>query len=155
MSDAIRVDVIFEPTGTKKQFDKVSTQAKQAGKKASISFSEGFSKSIKSSMNNVRTQVVGTVGAFFAFNAVKDTLIGAANAAMELEQAITEVNTILPKNTKLTQDQTDALKDFGKQFGTSATAQVKSYYDIVSAGIQGAAAQTKALEAATNSQSVV
>ena len=145
MSDAIRVDVIFEPTGTKKNFDKVESQAKKAGQKASVSFSKGFSDSISKSMAGVRSQIVSTVGAFFAFNVAKDALVGAVNASLEFEQSIKEVNTILPKNTKLTEIQTRALRDYAKQFGTDASSQVKSYYQIISAGVTDTAKANKLL----------
>jgi TP901 family phage tail tape measure protein len=148
MSEQIRVDVVFEPKGTQQSFQKVEKQAKTAGQKASVSFSEGFSKSISKSMANVRSQIVGTVGAFFAFNAVKNTLVNATNAALDFEQAVKEVNTILPKNTKLTEQQTKALRGLATQFGTDASDQVKSYYQVISAGVTNATRATKLLTTA-------
>jgi len=153
MSDQVRIEMVFQPTDTKREFDKVEKQAEKAGTKASISFSKGFSKSIKTSMQSVRNDIIGTVGAFMAFNTVKNVLVDATKASMGFEQAIAEVNTIMPKNTKLTEQQIKVFKDFAKQFGTSSQAQVKSYYDIVSAGVTDTA-KAQSLLAAANKLSI-
>lgn len=145
MADQIKIDVIFEPTKIDRSMQPVEQGAKKAGQRASVQFSKGFSDSLKSSLSGVRNQIVDTVGAFFAFNTVKNVLVGSTRAAAEFEQAVREVNTILPQNTKLTEQQTKQLRELSKQFGTSATSQVKSFYQVVSAGIQNTTRQTKLL----------
>ena len=146
--DRIIVDVVFQPTDTKKNFQKVETQAKTAGAKASVSFSQGFASSISKSFANARSQVVGVVAGMFAFNAVKNTLASATRSALQFESAITEINTIMPKNTKLTEKQTKALREYSKEFGTNATGQAKAFYQIISAGITDVTKANLLLESA-------
>jgi TP901 family phage tail tape measure protein len=147
-SDAITIDLEFRPTGTQQQFAKVGEQAKSAGQKASIKFSEGFSNNIKKSFAGVRSTIVKTAGAFLAFNTVKGVFNDATRSAIEFEKSLIEINTILPKNTKLTEQQTKALREYSKQFGTTSTAQAKSYYQIISAGVTDTAKANQLLASA-------
>lgn len=146
--DAIIVDVEFKPTKTKQNFSGVENQAEKAGLRASAKFSEGFSDNIKKSFAGISKNIVGAAAGFFAFSRAADVLTDAAQSAVEFEKSIVEINTILPKNTKLTEQQTKALREYSKQFGSSATAQAKSFYSIISAGVTDTAKANKLLEAA-------
>lgn len=71
-----------------------------------------------------------------------------AAEAIGFETGITEINSILPETAQLTEETTQAIRDFSNQFGTSQTAQTKAFYQIVSAGVTDAAKATKLLEQA-------
>ena len=50
-------------------------------------------------------------------------------------RGIGEINTLLPKNAKLTSDAEDAILGFSSRFGQDVADQTKAFYQIVSAGI--------------------
>ena len=60
------------------------------------------------------------------------------DSAISFQKGLTEINTILPKNTKLTQIQIKQLEELGKSYGTDATQQAKAYYQVISAGVTDA-----------------
>lgn len=71
-----------------------------------------------------------------------------AAEAIGFETGITEINSILPETAQLTKETTEEIRAFSTQFGTSQTAQAKSFYQIVSAGVTDTAKATKLLEQA-------
>lgn len=79
------------------------------------------------------------------FDVLKNTISEAVNESVKFRRAQLEIETILPKNTKLTSQLVDQLDDLSKQYGTTATAQAKAYYEIISAGVNDAADGAKLL----------
>lgn len=79
---------------------------------------------------------------------IKDLLMQGAREALSFQQAIAEINSILPDNQQLTREASEALRDYSVQFGTGQTQQAKAYYEIISAGISDTTKATKLLEVA-------
>lgn len=126
-----------------KQFQKQATNSfaktENAAQKATTSLT-GFQKGI------------GAAGKALIGLAAGFASIAAAKAAVRLlddfETSLKEINSIIPLADRNNKDLRNSLIDVSKQFGTSAQSQAKAYYQIVSAGIQGAAEQNDALIAA-------
>ena len=79
------------------------------------------------------------------FTSIKNALTDAAKESIDFKRSLLEVETILPKNTKLTAEMVRELEDLSRQYGTSATTQAKAYYEVISAGVGDAADATKLL----------
>jgi len=86
--------------------------------------------------------------AFAALNGLKNAFVNAAKSALEFDSAISEVNSILPKNEKLTKAQELALINLSSQYGGTPQKQAKAYYQIVSAGVSDTAQAFGLLEQA-------
>jgi TP901 family phage tail tape measure protein len=69
----------------------------------------------------------------------------ATKEAVDFRRAQLEIETILPKNAKLTAGLVNELEELSKQYGTTATVQAKAYYEIISAGVNDAADGAKLL----------
>jgi TP901 family phage tail tape measure protein len=76
---------------------------------------------------------------------LKTQLGKAVDESISFRRAQLEIETILPKNTKLTADLVGELEALSSQYGTTATAQAKAYYEIISAGVSDATDGTKLL----------
>jgi len=148
MADNIIVEIQLEASKNRTAFNSIEKQAEVSGTKAAIKFSDNFSKSIKASMTRIKDSVGGVIAGFLAFNAVKNTLIESSRAAIDFEKSVREINTILPNNTKLTNEQVQALRGLARQYGTSATSQAKAFYQTISAGVTDTAKATKLLSTA-------
>lgn len=149
---AIRIEVYFDDKSIDKEIAKVkskatdglSTAGEEAGSRFSSSFSNTFGAGIKSSIKST----LATVGALFAAQRIGGFLSGAIQEARQFEIAITEVNTIVGKNSKITEDNIKTFRAFSRQYGTSAESQVKSFYQIISAGVTDTAQAFKLLNQA-------
>lgn len=138
MSDKLIVEVDLVKGDTSGALGKGITQdAKKGGKVAGTAFGRSFSGAASS-------QLKSTLG----LAALLGTLIKSTRAAVDFQIAFTEINTLLPKTAKLTKQNADALRGMADEFGTSATTQAKSFYQIVSAGITDTTKATKLLTAA-------
>lgn len=138
----VQIDVALEVKAARealdrlnKDFEDFANRAKKQSRKADVAFG-AFVANIAS---NVTLR---------AFDAIKEGFREAFKRSLEFNKALKEIETILPKNTKLTQDLVDELSDLGKQFGTGATTQAKAFYQIISAGVTDAVEAQKALNAA-------
>lgn len=83
-----------------------------------------------------------------AFDKIKETLKKAWNSTIDLTRAFNEINSILPKNQKLTEAVKDEMRELSKQYGTSSQNQAKAFYTIVSSGIEDTAIATDILKQA-------
>ena len=81
---------------------------------------------------------LGSVSAFAGGFAALSAVRGVTRNFLEFESALTEVKTILPDVAGGTDKLEKSLVNASSQFGTSAAAQAKSFYQIVSAGISDA-----------------
>lgn len=81
---------------------------------------------------------------------IKDAFFDSIKNAREFQKTIAEINSILPRNAKLTDDALESLRLLGKQYGSSATDQAKAYYQAVSAGAEDSAQATQILAAANS-----
>lgn len=91
---------------------------------------------------------MATAAASKALFAIKSGFTSSVKAAASFEKSIIEINTIIGENEKLTKEQILGLRDLAKQYGTSAQAQAKSFYQIISAGTTDAVEASKLLESA-------
>ena len=148
MSDQFTILVNLDVRAEKKAFSKAEKAAKDSGKRAGNSFAASFGK-------NMKSQIVGTLKSFAGIFAVVQsfrTLTRVAGEAVvsirSFERAMANVNSILPKNEKLTRASTDAFRDFAGSFATSSAKQADAFYTIVSAGVKETSKQLGVLEAA-------
>lgn len=115
-------------------------QAKKT-REAVISIEASF-KGITDELSRVKASFIGNLGADVvrgAFNALKGTLGDVVGNTREYSKAISEVNSALPQNVKLTKDQAEALKRLAVNYGSTATEQVRGYYEVVSGGVEDTA----------------
>lgn len=103
------------------------------GDRAGKSFADSFGNQVKNiAIGNIIADA--TRGAVRLFASEVRQGVGALRS---LSAATAEVNSILGQNEKLTKAVTNQFVEFSKQFGTPQQTQVKAFYNIVSAGIQG------------------
>jgi len=151
MAKKLIIQYDLKPVKIDKAFRPIETQSARIGKLSG----KKFKKEFKQETNGLGNKLLGglksqlkSFGALAAAAGGAFLLKESIRSAADFEKALIEINTILPKNTKLTDRQTSALKNLAKQYGTSATDQAKSYYQVISAGITDAALATDALDAA-------
>lgn len=126
-------------TRVTKKFDELENDATRAIKKTDKEF-DRFKTNVKAF---VSANVIGAIG-----SNIVNSFGDAFDAAVGFESALVEINTILPKNTKLTEDQVEQLKALSSQYGTSQADQAKSFYQVISAGITDTTKATQALDSA-------
>ncbi len=108
--------------------------AEQAGKKVKDIFSQ-----IGVEASRIKESFLGNLGATAvagAFNILRGSVSATLTQAREFSRAIAEVNSILPKNTRLTEDQTKALIDLSSLYGKSTQSEAKALYEILSGGVE-------------------
>ena len=106
-------------------------------------------KQVLSSAIGFSAANIVSAGAREIVGAVSD----AVDSAREFQKTIAEINSILPRSSKLTADVVSNLEDLAKQYGSNATAQARAYYQAVSAGAEDAS-QATAILAASNAASL-
>jgi len=106
-------------------------------------------KQVLSSAIGFSAANIVSAGAREIVGAVSD----AVDSAREFQKTIAEINSILPRSSKLTADVVSRLEDLAKQYGSNATAQARAYYQAVSAGAEDAS-QATAILAASNAASL-
>jgi TP901 family phage tail tape measure protein len=145
MSDKLLIEVVLTKADTKKAFDEVDKKAAVAGAKTGRSFGKSFSTSVKASAAGaVKSFAALTVAAVGLNKALQ--LIGASFDNLRgFSRGVAEVNSILPKNQKLTEASTKSLIKFSSAFGTNQQSQARGFYNIVSAGVKGTAKQLETL----------
>lgn len=102
-------------------------------------------------VSSIRASFLGNLGANVvtsAFNGLSTAIGFTLDQAREFSRAIAEVNSILPKNTKLTKDQTEAFIQLSSAYGKSAQSEAKAFYEIVSGGVEDTATAFKILRQA-------
>lgn len=122
-------------TSLTKKTKSFGDQAAKSSKKAADSFS-------------VFSGVLGSAVVIRAFDFIKTGLADAFRGVKEFDTAVREINTLLPKNAKLTANITDELVDLSSEFGTSKQKQAKAFYQIISSGAAEGAEATKLLASA-------
>ena len=102
-------------------------------------------------VSSIRASFLGNLGANVvtsAFNGLSASIGFTINQAREFSRSIAEVNSILPKNTKLTKDQTEAFIQLSSAYGKTAQSEAKAFYEIVSGGVEDTATAFKILRQA-------
>jgi TP901 family phage tail tape measure protein len=148
MAEKLIIEVVLEPQAEKRAFDKVGAKSAQAGAVSAKKFTNGFKASLTTNMSSIAGSFQKSIATLFAVKAGFDIFAGAIKDASAFEQALLEINTILPKTSKLTKVTSQQLKDLSKNFGTSASSQAKSFYQIISAGITDTSQALKLLTSA-------
>jgi TP901 family phage tail tape measure protein len=118
---------------TKEELNGVSKKVDDAGK--------SFDK-LGTNLSSIKNILIGNLGADLvtaAFGKLKGEFSEAIDEARKFSRAVAEINSTLPNNVKLTEAQTKALKALGVEYGSSATAQAKAFYEVVSGGIEDTA----------------
>lgn len=95
--------------------------------------SKGFSK-----LNIAVGSFVGSLGSRAVSAGLGQISRGFSQAttlARGFSRGIGEINTLLPKNAKLTAQAEDAILGFSSRFGQDITDQTRAFYQIISAGI--------------------
>lgn len=102
------------------------------------------SKNVTSSLDKIGAGLIKN----FAIGNIIGNLVGkgievltgalkdAIDESVKFNRALLEIETILPKNTKLTKQLVAQLNDLSVQYGTSASQQAKAFYEIISAGVE-------------------
>jgi TP901 family phage tail tape measure protein len=148
MADKLIVELVLEAGDTKTAFNKVEGNAKKAGVSAGNNFANAFGSRVKGQLTGVVKQFAAIAAASVGFRAVANNVTEAVSSIRNFERALANVNSILPKNEKLTKQSIATFQDFAGTFGTSASRQADAFYSIVSAGIKGTSKQLKTLEVA-------
>jgi len=88
-----------------------------------------------------------------AFDVLKSKVVDVHRQFKEFNTAIAEINTLLPKNKKLTAAVTNELVKMSAEFGTEPAEQAKAFYQVLSSGAaQGADAVELLAQANTLAQ---
>jgi len=115
----------------------------------SLEANEKRAKSLSESIAGVTT-TLRNVGSFVGFAGIAATLRSTVTEAAKFSRSISEINSVLPANTKLTKDQEKALAQLSERYGTSAEAQAKGFFEAVSNGIEDTATAAKILKSAND-----
>jgi TP901 family phage tail tape measure protein len=142
------VELVLEPTAERSAFNKVGKKAGVAGKQAGDEFSKSFSVGLKSNIGGIAKGLFGVAAAVSVVRSSLRQLSEGLDSFRVFQKGIFEVNSILPKNQKLTEQATQSIQNFSAQFGGTQQKQARAFYNIVSAGVKGTARQLKTLEIA-------
>jgi TP901 family phage tail tape measure protein len=129
MANEVQVEITLE--------EKQALQALAKLTKATEDFSDKTVKSTKKA-NDAFSVFVGNLAAKGVAKGIEILSSAAANAGrnfLAFEKGIAEINTLLPKNAKLTKQNADAFVELSNQYGQDLNSQTKAFYDIVSAGV--------------------
>jgi len=125
--EKVTIHIKLNETDIKKGIKGIETQvgktAKNVEGKLSKALTGGFTKAAKT--------IAGFGAAFLGFHLVRE----AVDNLSSFSKAVAEVSTIVPDAVKVNEAFKNSLIDVSAQFGTSATAQAKTFYQIISAGV--------------------
>jgi hypothetical protein len=135
--DQIEIKIILDDGSVKKAFIKTQEQAKITGQK--------ITKNVGGAVESTTKKVGGTAKAFgvlakraialAAAVASVRTVFAGLRLTANFQTALREIETITDDVTVSTSKFREQLLATSAQFGTSAQAQAKSFYQIISAGI--------------------
>lgn len=124
-------------TNLTKKFEEFGDEAKKQITKVDISFA-AFA-------GNLAANTVSK-----AFGVISGVVSKSVDDFRQFTRVIAEINSTLPKTTKVTNDQSLALAKLSERFGTSATDQAKGFFEVVSNGVEDTATAFKILTNANN-----
>jgi TP901 family phage tail tape measure protein len=128
----------------------LSAATKEAEKtnKSVLKLSDAFSSAGKE-ISSIKASFIGNLGANVvsgAFNLLKSAIGATISEARSFSRSIAEVNSILPKTAKLTEDQTKNLIALSSQYGKTPQSQAKAFYEIISGGVEDVGVAFKILK---------
>ena len=148
MADKILIEVVLTKADTKKAFNEVEQKAAVAGAKTGRSFGKSFSTSVKASASSAAKSFAAITVAALGLNKALQLIGSSFENLRGFSRGVAEINSILPKNQKLTKEATQNLVEYAAAFGTKQTEQARGFYNIVSAGVKGTSKQLKTLSIA-------
>ena len=148
MADKIIIDVEFNLNKVRQSakrtgelFEKeIAAPAKKGGNAANFLGSE---------LNSVFAVAKASL-TFRAVNALVDGIQNAVRSAIDFQDAIAEINTILPGFNTLNESVVEGINKLSMALGRDRADLARSYYEIVSGGITDAVRSMEVLEAATD-----
>ena len=147
----INIIITAENKRLKKDLAKAKAMVKSQGGKAGKEWSSGFLEKTKAHLDKSMGSLLGNIGANAASKAL-GALTGAFRTAFveakEFSRQFTNINTLLPKTTRLTDEMRKSMLNLSNEFGTSRAKQAGAFYQIVSAGIENNATRLKVLRQA-------
>jgi len=128
----------------------LSSATKEAEKtnKSVLKLSDAFSSAGRE-ISNIKASFIGNLGANVvsgAFGLLKSAIGSTIDEARSFSRSIAEVNSILPKTSKLTDEQAKAFIALSSQYGKTPQSQAKAFYEIVSGGVEDTATAFKILK---------
>jgi len=114
-----------------------------------VSFQKQTNKSLKKIESGFKTIGLAAAGfiSVFAAQKISQGISGATTALGDFSTALAEVRSISNDTIRNNKELGRSLQEAAVQFGTSATAQAKTFYQIISAGITEASQAQKVLVA--------
>ena len=145
MAEKLFIEIALTKADTKKAFDDVENKASKAGRESGKKFGTSFSRSLKSGATNAAKSFAGVAVAAIGLNKALQALSASFENLRGFSRGIAEINSILPKNQKLTEEATQKLIEFSGAFGSDQQKQARAFYNIVSAGVKGTSKQLDTL----------
>ena len=145
MSEKLEIEIVLTKADTKKAFTEVEKKAEKAGKKSGEGFGRSFSTSVKGAASTAIKGFIGVTVAAVGLRKAMDLLGASFDNLRGFSRGVSEINSILPKNQKLTEQSTRSLIKFSAVFGSDQQSQARAFYNIVSAGVKGTSKQLKTL----------
>ena len=142
MANKVEVDIELRLNQAEKNLKSLTSQIEKFGQKSKES--GGIASTALATMGGI----VGGVGVIGAFNKLTSVVGDGITGLRSFETAVREVNTILPKNQKVTAELQQTFKRLSNEYATSPTEQVKAFYNIVSSGTTDATEATYLLSEA-------
>jgi TP901 family phage tail tape measure protein len=135
--------------------DQLSKILKQSGEEAEktrkkIESIGDVVKDVGSEFSKIKASFIGNLGANAvqaAFSGLVGTFKEAVSQARSYSRSIAEINSILPENAKLTEEQSKALIKLAGNYGKTAQEQARAYYEIISSGVEDTNSAFKVLTA--------
>ena len=144
--NSLKIFVEFERDKSSKPFNKLDKEAADKGAQAGSNFGRSFSTSASSAIKSTTSALLKTAVAVIGVQKAIQALSASVTNLRGFERGVAEINSILPKNQKLTEEATQRLIEFSTQFGSNQQNQARAFYNIVSAGVKGTANQLETLE---------
>ena len=148
MAEKIVIELDLKTDRVKDDLKQVSNDAKRSGQNAGNKFGKAFGAKLRETANTAAKDFLKIAVAVTALNKALNLLGSSFNNLRGFRGAVAEINSILPKNAKLTEESTQKLIEFSAQYGKSQQAQAKAFYNIVSAGVKGTSKQLETLRVA-------
>lgn len=142
MAQDVSVTLKFDSKNAETALNKLSTGVKGFEKNSTSAFSKA-SDTFKIFAGNI-----AAIGVAKAIGAISGAISSATDNFLEFDKSVAEVNSILPENQKLTEENTETFLGLAAAYGTGAAEQAKSFYQVISAGITDTKEAFNALEVA-------
>lgn len=149
MAEKIEFQLSISKNDLSAALSNATAEAKNT-EKAVFRLSDAFG-SARSELSAIKASFLGNLGANVvagAFSLLKSSIGDVITQAREYSKAIAEVNSILPKNAKLTEDQAKAFIALSSQYGKTTQSEAKAFYEIVSGGVEDTTTAFKILRQA-------